>query len=74
MFRDFVNTHHLTFPIVYVDNFSLFGMYNVGYEWGRIPPSWFVIDKEGVIQLRRDNAYDSVTIMYSKMNELLNSN
>lgn|GEM_PF-2067208 len=68
---NYVQRKGLGYPFVHAEDDALFALYQVGYQWAKYPPSWFVIDKNGVIRQRLDNAYDQVESLKTLIETLL---
>jgi len=61
----------ITYPFIFDEESDIFNTYQVGSQFGNTPPTFIIIDKEGIIRYRTDNEYDTIWDMKSKIEELL---
>ena len=63
----------ITFPFIYDQTGSLFNSYEVGATYGNIPPTFVIIDANGIVRYRIDAQYSRAAEMSAKVRELLAS-
>lgn len=69
--RNYVEGRGITYPFIFDEESDIFNTYQVGSQFGNTPPTFIIIDKEGIIRYRTDNEYDTIWDMKSKIEELL---
>lgn len=61
----------VTYPFIYDQTGLLFTLYEVGVEYGNTPPSYLIIDTNGIVRYRVDAHYNKIAEMAIKVRELL---
>ena len=68
---NYVGEKGLTYPFVFDDGGSIFDLYQVGSLFGNSPPTYIIIDQDGVVQYRTDNEYQTFDAMHDMIETLL---
>lgn len=61
----------ITYPFVFDEESSLFDSYQVGPQFGNTPPTYVIIDQQGIVQYRTDDRFNRYDEMKDKIEELL---
>ncbi len=61
----------VTFPLISQGAGALFAKYRVGALYGASPPSYFIIDRRGIIQFRIDDQFGRFEDMINTIRTLL---
>ena len=70
--QNFVASRGLTYPFVFDEGGPVFNLYQIGSFFGNIPPTYIIIDQDGVVRYRTDNEYDTFDAMHEKIETLIN--
>lgn len=68
--QNYVAEKGLTYPFVYDDG-SIFNLYQVGNTFQNIPPTYIIIDQNGVVHYRTDGDYNTIGIINDTIGFLL---
>jgi len=69
--RNYAQGRGITYPFIFDENNDIFDSFQIGSEFGNTPPTFIIIDREGIIQYRTDNEFDTIWDIKSKIEELL---
>jgi peroxiredoxin len=69
--QNFIGEKGLTYPFIFDDGGAIFDLYQVGSVFGNAPPTYIIIDQDGVVQYRTDNEYDTFDDMVDTIDTLL---
>jgi peroxiredoxin len=69
--QDYVKQSGISYPFIFDSDSSLFSAYQVGFGFGNLPPTYIIIDQQGIVQYRIDNQYNRFQEMKDKIDELL---
>jgi hypothetical protein len=61
----------ITYPFAYDSTSVLFNLYQVGSAYSNTPPTYIVIDQEGIVQYRTDDYKGHTEEIKMKIKELL---
>ena len=61
----------ISYPFVFDQQSDLFRLYQVGGSYGNLPPTYIIIDKNGIVKYRKDFEYNRFQEMKSVIEELL---
>ena len=61
----------LLYPFIFDQQSELFDLYQVNATIGNAPPSYFIIDQEGIVRYRIDNTYEQFEAMKGIISDLL---
>ena len=68
---NYSNQRGIGYPFIYDEYSSLFNSYQVGPSFGNTPPTYVIIDQQGVVQYRIDDRFNQYFEIKSKIEELL---
>jgi len=61
----------ITYPLIYDDSSTIFKAYQVGAEYGNAPPTYVIIDPNGIIQYRTDDKFNRTAEIIEKVRTVL---
>ena len=61
----------ITFPLFMTEEYS-YADYEIGWAFGNFAPSYFVIDKDGIVQKRYDSLYGIAGQILADLETLVN--
>jgi hypothetical protein len=68
---NYANQMGITYPFIFDASSEIFDTYQVGLSFGTIPPNYFILDQNGIVQYRIDGIFDRFEEMKAKIEELL---
>lgn len=69
--RAYTGQKAISYPFIFDGSGELFNLFEVGPAYGNIPPSYLIIDRNGIIQYRIDDTFYRTDEMKEKIEELL---
>ena len=61
----------ITYPLIYDDSSQVFKAYQVGSQYGNAPPTYIIIEPNGIIQYRVDDKFHRTAEIIEKVRAVL---
>ena len=61
----------ITYPLIYDSTSQIFRAYQVGSQFGNVPPTYVIIDTKGIVQYRTDDKFNRTAEITEKVRALL---
>jgi peroxiredoxin len=61
----------ISYPFIFDGASDLFNLFEVGAAYRNVPPTYIIIDQNGIIQYRIDDTFYKIDEMKEKIEELL---